>query len=54
MLVALSGHIIIIADPSVSGFEGMIQRFEVAVTGTNVHGAWDTDKEHCSFIAWSF
>ena len=33
MLVTLSGQIIIIADPSVSGFEGMIQGSEVTVTG---------------------
>ena len=39
VLVALSGQIIIIADPSVSGFEGIIQRFEVTATGMNVHGA---------------
>ena len=36
MLGALSGQIIIIVDPSVSGFEGMIQRFEVTATGMNV------------------
>ena len=53
MLVALSGQIIIIVDPSVSGFEGMIQRFEVTATGTNVCGTWDIDREHCSPIAWS-
>ena len=32
----------------------MIQRFEITATGTNVHGTWDIDKEHYSFIAWSF
>ena len=52
MLVALSGKIIIIVDPSVLGFEGMFQRFEVAATGMNVCGAWDIDREHCSLIAW--
>ena len=36
MLVALSGQIIIIVDPSVSGFERKIQRFEVTETGMNV------------------
>ena len=45
MLVALSGQIIIIA---VSGFEGIIQRFEVTATGMNIFGTCDTDKEHCS------
>ena len=53
MLVALSGQIIIIVDHSISGFEGIIQRFEATVTGMNVCGTQDTDKEHC-FIAWSF
>ena len=32
----------------------MIQMFEVTRTGRNVCGTWDIDKEHCSFIAWSF
>ena len=54
MLVTLSGKIIIIADPSVSGFEGMIQRFEVTATCMNVHGTYNIDKEQCSFIAWLF
>ena len=53
MLVALSGQIIIIVDPSVLGFEGMIQKFEKSVTGMNIYGIWDIDKEHCSQIAWS-
>ena len=39
MLEALSGQIIVIADPSVLGIEGIIQRFEVTATGTNVCGA---------------
>ena len=52
MLVILSWHISIIADPSVSGFEKMIQRFEVIETGTNACSTWDIDKEHYSFIAW--
>ena len=54
MFVALSGQIIIIVDPSVSRFEGMIQKFEVTATGLNVCGAWNIDKEHCSPIALSF
>ena len=54
VLVTLSGQIIVIVDPSVSGFEGMIQRFEVTATGMNVCGTWDIDREPCSFIAWSF
>ena len=54
MLVALSGQIIIIADPSVSGFEGLTQRFEATATGTNVCGTRDIAKKHCSFIAWPF
>ena len=55
LLVALSQHIInIIVDPSVLGFEGMIQRFEATATGTNVCGAWDIYWEHCSLIVWSF
>ena len=52
MLVVLSWQIIILADPSVWGFEGIIQRFEVI--GMNVCGALDITREHCSFIAWSF
>ena len=54
MLVTLSGQIIIIADPSGSGFEGMIQRFEVTATGMNVSGTQDIENEHCSFIARPF
>ena len=54
MLVALPGQIIVIVDPSVLVFEGMIQWFEVTATGTNVCGAWHTDREHCSPMAWSF
>ena len=38
MVVTLSGQIIIIADPNVSGFEGMIQRFKVTATGRKVCG----------------
>ena len=38
VLVTLSRQIIVIADPSVSGFERMIQRFEVTVIGMNVGG----------------
>ena len=53
MFVALSEQIVIV-DPSVSKFGGMIQRFEVTATGMNVCGTWDIDKEHCSPIAWSF
>ena len=53
MLVTLSGEIIIIADPSVLEFEGMIERFEVSATGMNVGGTWNIDKEQCSLIAWS-
>ena len=53
MLVPLLGQIIVIVDPSVSGFEGMIQRFEVTATDMNVCGAWAIDREQCSFIAWS-
>ena len=45
VLVALSGQVIIIVDPSVSGFEGMIQRFEVTATGTNVCGTWNIDRK---------
>ena len=44
----------VIVDPSVSGFEGMVQRFEVTATGMNVYGAWDIDRESHSSIAWSF
>ena len=51
MHVILSWQIIYIADPSVSGFEGMFQRFEITATGTNVCGTWDINKEHCSFVA---
>ena len=54
MLVALSGQITIIVNPSVSGFERMIQQFEVTATGVNVCGTGDTDREHCSPIAWLF
>ena len=54
MLVALSGQIIIIVDPGVSGFEGMIQRFEVMAMSTNVYSTLDIDREHCSPIAWLF
>ena len=54
MLVALSGQINVIVVPSIWGFEGMIQRFEVTATDTNEHGIWDITKEHCSFIAQSF
>ena len=54
MLVLLSGQIIIIADPSVSEFEEIIQRLETTATDMNVHGTWDICKEHCSIIAWSF
>ena len=54
MLVALSGQTIIIVDPSVLGFEGMIHRFEVTATSMNVCGTLDVNKEHCSPIAWSF
>ena len=53
MLVALSGQIIGIANPSVWRFEGIIQRFEVIAIGTNVCGTWDIIKEHCSLIALS-
>ena len=45
---------IIIADPSVLGFERMIKRFEVTATGTNISGTWDIDREHCSPTALSF
>ena len=38
MLVALSGHIIMIAEPSVLGVERIIQRFEVSAIGTNLPG----------------
>ena len=44
VLVALSGQIIVIADPSVSEFDEMIQKFKVTATGMNVHGSWDIDK----------
>ena len=40
---ALSGQIIIIVNPSVSGFEGMILRLNVTATGMNVCGTWDID-----------
>ena len=50
VLVALLGQIIIIVDPSISGFGGMIQRFEVTATGMNVCGTWDIDREFCSLI----
>ena len=50
MLVALSGQIIVIVDPSVLGLKGMIQRFEVTATGMNVCGAWDIEREHYSPI----
>ena len=52
MLVALSGQIIIIVDPTVTGFEGMIQRFEETATGINVCGACDIDRKHCSLLLW--
>ena len=54
MVVTLSGKIIIIAAPSVMGFEGVIQIFEVAAIAMNVNGTVDIDKEHCSFISWLF
>ena len=54
MLVALSGQINIIADPGVSGFEGLIQRFEVTPIGMNVCGTWDINRENCSPIAQLF
>ena len=54
LLVALSGKSIVIADPSVSGIKGIIQRFEETATGMNVSGTWDIDREHCSPIAWLF
>ena len=54
MLITLSGQTIIIAYPSVSGFEGLIQKFEVNVISMNVHGKWDIGKEYSSFIAWLF
>ena len=38
MVVALSGQITIIVDPSVFEFEGMIHRFEVTATGMNACG----------------
>ena len=52
MLVALSGQIIVIADPSVWGFEGIIERFEVTAIGTNVSGKEILPKNF-SFITWS-
>ena len=54
VLVALSGQIIVIVDPSVLGFEEMIQRFEVTAPGMNVCGTHNIDREHCSPIAWLF
>ena len=54
VLVALSRQIIVTVDPSVSEFEGMIQRFEVTATGMNPCGTQDTDREHCPPIAWLF
>ena len=54
MLVALSGQSIIIAEPSVSEFEGIFQRYEVTAIGANVCGAWDIVKEHGSFIGCLF
>ena len=51
MLVALSGQIIVIAEPCAWGFEGIIQKFEVTTIGMNVHGISDIVKECCSFIA---
>ena len=54
VLVALSGQVIVIADASLWGFEGIIQRFEVTAIGTNVYGARDITEEHFSFIALSF
>ena len=44
VLVALSGKIIVIADPSVWGFEVITQRFEVTAIGINVCGALDITK----------
>ena len=54
VLVALSGQIIVIVDPSVSWFERMIQACEVTATVSNLCGKWDIDKGHFSPIAWSF
>ena len=54
MPVALSGQIIIIVDPSDLDLEGMIQRFEVTATVTNVCGALDIDWKHYSPIALLF
>ena len=54
VLMALSGQIIVVVDPSVLEFEGMIHRFEVNATGMNVCGSWDIDREHCSPVTCLF
>ena len=38
MLVALLGQIIVIVDPIVWEFDGIIQRFEATAIDMNVHG----------------
>ena len=52
--MASFGQLIVIVNPWVWGFEGMIHRFEVPAIGINVYDISDITKEHCSFIAWSF
>ena len=50
--------IIVIVDPSVSEFEGMMQRFKVTAIGMIVCGTWDIDSVHlgwiviCPFRCW--
>ena len=54
MLGVLSGQIIVIVNPLVWVFEGMIQGFKVTTIGMYVHGIQDNTKEHFSFIVWLF
>ena len=54
MLVVLSGQIIFIADPSVWGFEGVIQRFEVTAIGMSVCGTLDIVKNTVPFLLGKF
>ena len=53
-LVALSEHIIVIADPHMVGFEMTIHRFDVSTLGEKVGGVWNTDSKHCASISLLF
>ena len=44
----------LIVDPSILGFKGMIQKFKVTTIDMNEYGARDIDREHCFLIVWLF